>query len=228
MPRGHLVAAELRKKFRLVTGQRLFLVTAVTLVFFGAAGCSVDEVDEPEVEKPAIYLYPTDETEVSVKLDFGGKLGVTYPDYGDGWEVSAFPDGRIVNKQDGEEYSYLFWEGEADAQYDLSKGFVVPGDGTAAFLREKLAYLGLTPREYNEFIVYWLPRMVNNRYNLITFQTDDYTDHAVLEVTPKPDSIQRVFMVFKPLDKPVEIPEQPLEPFEREGFALIEWGGAEL
>ena len=45
---------------------------------------------------------------------------------------------------------------------DFSRGFVVRGSDTAAFLREKLAYMGLTPREYNEFIVYWLPRMQNN------------------------------------------------------------------
>lgn len=35
-------------------------------------------------------------------------------------------------------------------------------------------------------------------------------------------------MVYKPLDKAIDIPEQELEPFEREGFTVIEWGGAEM
>ena len=51
----------------------------------------------------------------------------------------------------------------------MSAGFVVKGEDTAAFLQEKLAYLGLTPREYNECIVYWLPRLEGNPYNLISF-----------------------------------------------------------
>ena len=44
------------------------------------------------------------------------------------------------------EYSYLFWEGVSNAEYDLSKGWCVPGDETAEFLQETLAALGLTPK----------------------------------------------------------------------------------
>ena len=162
---------------------------------------------------------------ISVKLDYNGTLECTYPAYNDGWLVTAYPDGRLINKADRREYSYLFWEGVSDVQYDMSKGFVVSGADTAAFLQEKLEYLGLTPKEYNEFIVFWLPLMQNNKYNLITFQGDTYTDNAVLEITPQPDSILRVFMVYKPLEEYIEITEQELQPFTRQGFAVIEWGG---
>jgi len=155
-------------------------------------------------------------------------MDCAYPAYNGGWNVTAFPDGTLVNHADGKEYSYLYWEGHGGADYDLSKGFVVKGADTAAFLQEKLAYMGLTPREYNEFIVYWLPRMQNNAYNLITFQGAAYTDTARLTVTPKPDSVLRIFMAYKPLDKPVKIGEQALRPFERKGFAVVEWGGCEL
>ena len=105
---------------------------------------------------------------------------------------------------------------------------MVKGEDTEKFLQEKLAYMGLTPREYNEFIVYWLPLMQDNEYNLIAFQGETYTDNAKLEITPSPDSILRVFMTFKPLDKPIEIEEQQLTAFERQGFTVVEWGGAEL
>ena len=176
-------------------------------------------------EKPVIYLYPTEETDVTVKLDFSGELFVTYPAYDEGWDVTAYPDGTIINKSDGEEYSYLFWEGYSDLEYDFSTGFVVKGEDTEAFLKEKLKFMGLLPNEYNEFIVYWLPMMIENPYNLISFQQEAYTDNAVLEITPTPDSIQRIFMVFKPLQEEIEIAEQKLEPFTREGFTVIEWGG---
>ena len=87
---------------------------------------------------------------------------------------------------------------------------------------------GLTRREANEFIVYWLPRMEQNPYNLIAFQTSAYTDHARLTVTPEPDSLLRVFMAWKPLESPVEIPTQGLPVFSRSGFTVVEWGGAEV
>lgn len=176
--------------------------------------------------KPVIYLYPTAPTnvEVSVRFENGG-FTCTYPDYRDGWAVTAYPDGRLVNKADGREYSYLYWEGAGAIDFDFSSGFVVPGEDTAAFLQEKLAQLGLTPREYNEFIVYWLPLMQGNPYNLITFQTDCYTSNVHLDVSPQPDSLLRVYMVYKPLAAPINLPEQQLQPFERKGFAVVEWGG---
>lgn len=179
-------------------------------------------------EKPVIYLYPRVETDVEVKLDFEGTLTCTYPEYNNGWRVTARPDGTLIDKATGKEYSYLFWEGVADTEYDMSRGYVVKGEETADFLEDILAEMGLTPKEYNDFIVYWLPRMQNNRYNLITFQGSAYTDSAPLTVTPTPDSILRVFMAFKALDEPIEIEEPTLTRFKREGFTLVEWGGAEV
>ncbi|MGN1135933.1 MAG: hypothetical protein ACI4SF_06920 [Oscillospiraceae bacterium] len=181
-----------------------------------------------EAFKPVIYLYPEKTTEVNVGLDLDGQLTCAYPDYGNGWRVIAKPDGTLYDMHSGNEYSYLFWEASLNADWDMDEGFVVKGSDTADFLREKLSYMGLTPKEYNEFIVYWLPLMQNNKYNLITFQTDTYENAAKLEITPKPDSILRVFMAFKPLDEFEEIPQQELSTFERKGFAVVEWGGTEV
>ena len=175
--------------------------------------------------KPVIYLYPEEKTDVSVKLDYNGELTVTYPEYGDGWSVTAMPDGTLYD-ENGNEYSYLFWEGKSNVQYDFSEGFCVKGEDTAEFLRWALSTLGLTPREYNEFIVFWLPFMQDNEYNVISFQYDCYTDNAVLSVTPDPDMILRVFMAFYESDGYVDIPEQELTTTERNGFTVVEWGGA--
>ncbi len=105
---------------------------------------------------------------------------------------------------------------------------MVKGSDTASFLQEKLAFLGLTPREYNEMIVYWLPRMEQNPYNLITFQQEAYTESAQLQIEPVPDTVLRVFMAYRPLRQPIEIEEQTLVPTKRQGFTVVEWGGAEL
>lgn len=179
-------------------------------------------------EKPVIYLYPESTQRIEVKLDYNGELECTYPEYKDGWSVIAHSDGTLEDELTGKEYSYLFWEGYAEIEYDLTKGYVVSGKDTAEFLEKKLAEIGLNRKEANEFIVYWLPRMQENTYNLITFQNEIYTDAARLEITPKPDSILRVFMVYKPLEKAIEIEEPTIEPFERKGFTVVEWGGTEI
>ena len=87
--------------------------------------------------KPVIYLYPTEEVEVTVKLDLKGTLNFIYPDFdptSGAWHVRAQPDGKLTNIADGKEYPYLFWDGifEEYPGYDLSKGFVVEGEKTAA------------------------------------------------------------------------------------------------
>ena len=178
-------------------------------------------------EKPVIYLYPEQEEEVSVRLDYDGKLTCTYPEYDDGWNVTAVPDGRITD-ENGQEYNYLYWEGETEQEYDFSEGFCVAGEDTAEFLEDALDRLGLTRREANEFIVYWLPRMEQNEYNLISFQSEAYTDHARLSIQPEPDAVIRVFMAYKPVENEQEIPEQTLAAPERSGFTVVEWGGCEL
>ncbi|MDN0043960.1 hypothetical protein [Mediterraneibacter glycyrrhizinilyticus] len=178
-------------------------------------------------EKPVIYLYPEQGEEVSVRLDYDGKLTCTYPEYDNGWHVTAAPDGRITD-ENGQEYNYLYWEGETEQEYDFSEGFCVAGEDTAEFLEDALDRLGLTRREANEFIVYWLPRMEQNEYNLISFQSEAYTDHARLSIQPEPDTVIRVFMAYKPVENEQEIPEQTLAAPERSGFTVVEWGGCEL
>ncbi len=177
--------------------------------------------------KPVIYLYPEEEMEISVKLDYKGKFTSTYPVYKDGWNIVAKPDGTLYSEETGREYYCLFWEGVSDVEYDFSKGFVVPGNETEEFLEEKLAVLGLTEKEANEFIIYWLPQMEGNAYNLISFQDEVYTDNAKLEISPSPDTVIRVFMAWQGLDEYVEIEPQELESVERVGFTVVEWGGSE-
>ena len=204
--------------------KRLFAGTLTAMLALSLTACGQQEQGDA---KPVIYLYPEQETTVSVSLDYAGTLTATYPAYENGWTVTAEPDGTL-HDENGDEYSYLFWEGENNTDYDFSKGFCVAGADTADFLREKLAEIGLTPREYNEFIVYWLPKMQDNPYNLISFQSETYTDAAKLDIDPTPDSLLRVFMAWKPLGRPQNIEPQTFASFERNGFTVVEWGGCEV
>lgn len=185
-------------------------------------------LDTTNDAKPVIYLYPEEETEVTVRLDYAGTLTTAYPAYGEGWRVTARPDGTLTDPKTGREYYCLFWEGVSATEYDFSTGFCVAGEDTAAFLENALAQLGLTDREAEEFILYWLPRMEGNAYNLISFQGAVYTDSARLTIDPAPDTLLRVFMAWQPLDAPVEIPAQELTAPERAGFTVVEWGGCQV
>ena len=178
---------------------------------------------------PVIYLYPEEETAVNVRLTLNGKLTTTYPSYNEelGWNVTASPDG-ILTDGSGRQYSYLFWEGDIAITPDLSKGFCVKGEDTAKFLEESLRQLGLTDTEADAFIMYWLPMMEGNKYNVITFQTIAYEDVALLKVTPEPDTVIRVNMLWYPSNTYIDIEPQDLtlfNPAERKGFTVVEWGG---
>ena len=98
----------------------------------------VNEYGNMVAKKPIIYLYPEKTTNVEVKLDFNGELIATYPSYDNGWSVTAEPDGTLTNHADGREYSYLFWEGLYEHDWNLSTGFVVRAEDTISFLQEKL------------------------------------------------------------------------------------------
>ena len=194
----------------------------------GANDAEHDFVFVGEFAKPVIYLYPEEQTDVSVRVNFplGGEFTCTYPEYNDGWNVTAMPDGTLYDAN-GDEYYCLYWEGKSRDVMDDSKGFCVAGKDTVKFLREKLMYIGLTAREANEFIIYWLPKMQDDPYNIITLHTDDYARSVPLNVSPSPDTIIRVFMTYRSSDTPVDIPEQELPHYERNGFTLVEWGGSE-
>ena len=205
--------------------KRAMAILMAVLCAFCFAGCQEDPEDYDA--KPVIYLYPENKTDVTVKLDYAGELTCTYPDYQDGWKVTASPDGTLTDI-DGQTYNYLYWEGINHVSYDFSSGYCVAGSDTAAFLEDALRQLGLTRQEANEFIVYWLPLMKENPYNLIAFQSDVYTQAAQLSVDPTPDTVIRAFMAWKPLKDAVEIPAQDLTAPDRTGFTVVEWGGSQV
>lgn len=215
--------------------KKMITLALALLLTATVAGCTPKDVceepttntDEITDAKPVIYLYPETRQQVSVKLELQGQLTCTYPAYRDGWTVTADPDGTLTD-DNGQQYNYLYWEGITENRFDFSQGWCIKGEHTAAFLEYALEKLGLNRREANEFIVYWLPQMEQNPYNLIAFQQEAYTEAAKLTVTPAPDSLLRVFMTWKPLAEPVDIPVQELPAFNRHGFTVVEWGGTQI
>lgn len=179
--------------------------------------------------KPVIYIYPTETTKVSVKVGRPENLTHTYPKYNDKWQVIAQSNGDLTDVETGRNLYCLYWEGINTVQPTMQEGFIIKGEDTISFLEEKLEILGLTEREANEFIIYWLPKLEGNKYNYIRFQTmEQIEENMPLEITPTPDTIIRVMMEYKALEEPIEVTEQKLTTPQRNGFTVVEWGGTEL
>lgn len=179
--------------------------------------------------KPILYLYPAEDTELTVTLGHPEKLSCVYPAYHDGWNILAEPDGTLTDLATGRSLYALYWEGR-NADFEMAdEGFCVAGKDTAAFLEDKLALLGLSEREAEEMIVYWLPQMEQNAYNYIRFASaEEIKNYMPLSFSAQPDSVIRVTMVWKALDAPIEVTEQKIETPARYGFVAVEWGGVRL
>ena len=193
--------------------------------------------------KPVIYAYNSNGYSIDVDITIDKeKLTFEYPYRTNGWWYVKTNDHNIIvypskkdrnNNINGKKYNYLFWEDFSNTfPYSFDTGFCIRGEDTREFLETTLNELGMSQPEINEFIVYWLPKMENNKYNIISFQTNEYEKYYPLKVNPQPDNILRIFMVYYSSNKPIDIKTQDLESirhgFERKGLYVVEWGGSEL
>ena len=93
-------------------------------------------------------------------------------------------------------------------------------------LNDHLARLGLNEKESAEFLEFWLSKMPNTPYVRLTwFGTRQMNELAPLTITPKPDTMIRVFLDFEGLEQESVIEPQRLSSIPRKGFTLVEWGG---
>lgn len=177
------------------------------------------------VDKPILYLYPTEETNVNVSFSKPTQLTTTYPKYYGGWSVKVMPNGNIYDLS-GQEYYALYWEEQSNYKPDQSTAFYVTSDNAIEFLEEKLEYIGLNDRERNEFIMYWLPILESNEQSIVRFAfTEELQTDNKLNISPAPDSLLRVRIFVEKVEENPNLPEPTLQHFERKGFAAIEWGG---
>ncbi|MFI5204359.1 MAG: hypothetical protein ACHQF2_07665 [Flavobacteriales bacterium] len=193
---------------------------------------NLDSRDQPiECDKPVIYVYPPNEMPVYITLDLAGELGFTYPTYTNGWNFTASPDGTI--KMNGNEYTYLFWEGTTQIERTefLNEGFEIFTDSLVPFFEKQLTVMGLTTKEQQDFITYWVPRMSKYTLTQVHFIFNEtFNEYANLNISPKPDNLFRVFMLWAPVYalRKTELVPQEIPRVVREGFTVIEWGGTEV
>jgi len=173
------------------------------------------------VKKPAIYLYPTTDSFVNVKLDVNGKIINDIPKYENGWNVFATKEGIIDNK-----YDYLFYEAKLHNIELPKQGWVVKYSDLENWFDTNLYKLGLNEKEANQFNEYWLAELPNSEYYEIKlFDQSFLKENMNLIITPQPDTLIRLNFYFKSLKYKIEISEPQIVTPERNGFVAVEWGG---
>lgn len=207
----------------------LIVIGIFFLIYISFGAIWVTYERETGFYKPAVYLYPQQETQVSIEIlpSQGIELKTTYPKYADKWDVKATSEGLLTDES-GRQYDYLFYDAISKKLPAIENGYCVHKDELIPFFEDILAKYGLNEKEANEFIVYWLPLLEENEYNLISFVNEWYEDAVELKINPAPDNTLRLFMLYKPLGKAIEIEPQEIPEFNRTGFVVVEWGGAKM
>ena len=175
----------------------------------------------PMVKKPAVYLYPQEDSFIEVKVDVNGKFTKTEPEYGNGWSVFVTKEGIIDGK-----YDYLFWEADLNKIELPDEGWIVEYAELENWFDANLPKLGLNEKEKRQFEEYWLARLPKSNYYEIKLLSGEFMKQNMdLLVSPEPDTIIRLNFNFRPLSEKTDLTEPVIETPERKGFTVVEWGG---
>lgn len=176
------------------------------------------------VYKPNIYIYPEKEIYLNITLDFpkGGKVIVSIPEYGNGWDITVDGNGKINN-----EYDYLFYESSQPDVWQLEKGWIINRENLHDFFVENMSESGFAGREIQDFTDYWIPRLTASGFYAIYPQTNNIINSVIeLNVSKETDNILRLFYVIQETTAQTNTNITPpeTEHFNREGFFITEWG----
>lgn len=184
------------------------------------------------VDKPVIYLYSEKNLQANIFVEPKNKLSFSYPAYENGWKVDLKP-GQLPSVN-GKKYPYLFWESvmELNSQeINLNEGYVVKRDSLLHFLEAQLEMMGFNETEKTDFITYWGPKMIQHPSCYIHFLFNDECNIiSQLNIQPKPDHQYRVYMIWTGLSADISLRPalQSIPMLQRNGFQVLEWGGAEI
>ncbi|KAG2128678.1 uncharacterized protein EDB93DRAFT_1214362 [Suillus bovinus] len=187
------------------------------------------------------------------------------------WNVRTHQDGSLTERNSGLDVSYLFWEAKTNSdafprspasELQLVDVFsptsstlgdmdsiVISVDKVTVYLDNSLKALGLHTEARTSFITYWLPSILKHEYIALRFVPQlAYERAASLSISPQPDIVTRVFMLFRGISKEnlADWPNAQMQAekdvarwadvvgvdLERANdtalFRVLEWGGMEV
>ncbi|KAG2104640.1 uncharacterized protein F5147DRAFT_638220 [Suillus discolor] len=140
------------------------------------------------------------------------------------WNVRTHQDGSLTERNSGLDVSYLFWEAKTNSDAfphspaselqsvdvfsptsstlgDMDS-IIISVDKVTVYLDKSLKALGLHTEARTSFITYWLPSILKHEYIALRFVPQPaYERAAPLSLSPQPDIVTRVFMLFRGIRK---------------------------
>ncbi|KAF9524870.1 hypothetical protein CPB83DRAFT_860628 [Crepidotus variabilis] len=142
------------------------------------------------------------------------------------WHVKVHSNGQLTELSTGLDVSYLFWEAHTIPKLldspppsptlqagldNTTENFIpnnavladensvmLPVDTITPYIDATLKVLGLHTEARTSFITYWLPSFLKHKHVALRFLPQAaYEKAAPLDVSPTPDLVTRVFMLFK-------------------------------
>ncbi|MBI4136511.1 hypothetical protein HY469_00455 [Candidatus Roizmanbacteria bacterium] len=185
--------------------------------------------------KPALYLYPEQETELTVQVIPNGYITESIPKHGqNGWHVIAHPDGSVYTKYEipHTKYDYLYYEASIkNVAIPHDTGWVKMTDQLPVFFADVLPKLGLNEKESQDFLDYWLPKLQieGTRWFITLIDEDEVNRVEPVSFSVQPEYFHRIRFYFENIDHKIASPittyELPDTNYERNGFTVIDWGG---
>ncbi|KAJ7762938.1 hypothetical protein B0H16DRAFT_1368503 [Mycena metata] len=140
------------------------------------------------------------------------------------WNIRTHMDGNLTETTTALDVAYLFWEAHTNhgipasppaspvaQQFSPGELFspltsdlcpadsvVIPVAEITPYLDKVLLVLGLHTEARTSFITYWLPSFLKHKHIALRFVPQAaYEAAAALDISPAPDVVTRVFMLFK-------------------------------
>ncbi|KAG7087635.1 hypothetical protein E1B28_013583 [Marasmius oreades] len=160
-------------------------------------------------------LYPV----VPINQTPGGKVHQTVE-----WIARTQQDGTLTETSTGTEVAYLFWEAHTvpdaprspppsprveekprhserfipnDTHITPQNSVLLSIEALPIYLDKTLKMLVLHTEARTSFITYWLPSFLKHKHIALRFlPQSSYEEAAPLDITPTPDVVTRIFMLF--------------------------------
>ena len=184
---------------------------------------------------PAIWLYPESKCDVEIALHFQGSgfMTLSNPPYQDRWRIHVDPSIPFARYRERfgshTHHEFLDYDGLREAPYQMRQGWCLLQTEFIEWQRTSLRDLGCTDSEL-ESLVYCYGRMFldlkrEGTHVCIYPQEKAIVDQSViLEVTPAPSTVNRIWFFIQLTDGPRPIEPPKLDPIVRNGFTVVEIG----
>lgn len=200
------------------------------LVEFNGVSCRNFTYYPALVWTPLIYLYPTEPSFISLKINTPLVSTQLPPDKDGYWNSIASHDGTLMT-QDSLKHKFISYEFLRSDFKRPDKGVVIEGSKLEEYLRNDLwKKQGLTNSEINDYWQDTKPRVKSSPYYFVSLIDRSEIDRVLpMEVNPKPDTIIRNMTYILPLSQAPSMSIMPLEEEklkapERKGFTVLENG----